>query len=139
MFIYLLLKIFSYTTSTINCNLDIFPLSLSFFLKDSVNLFLIKSSVASLYPSFKFSNNCLSNNMYNLNKYIEQYDIPCIKKYKDTIKYLLNNENDIIDMINYIIYFYIFLNDLIENNDQYDILKNDEQFIDFCLYQKIKD
>ena len=54
-------------------------------------------------------------------------------------KYLLNNENDIIDMINFIIYFYVFLNDLIENNDKYDILKNDEQFINFCLYQKIKD
>lgn len=89
--------------------------------------------------AFKFFNNCLDNNMNNLNKYIEQYDTPCIKKYKDIIKYLLNNENDIIDNINFIIYFYVFLNDLIENNDDYDILKNDEQFIDFCLYQKIKD
>ena len=89
--------------------------------------------------AFKFFNNCLNNNMYNLNKYIEQYDIPCIKRYKDIIKYLLNNENDIIDIINFIVDFYIFLNDLIENNDDYDILKNDEQFIDFCLYQKIKD
>ena len=89
--------------------------------------------------AFKFFNNCLNDNMYNLNKYIEQYDIYYIKQYKEKIKYLLNNENDIIDMINYIIYFYIFLNDLIENNDQYDILKNNEQFIDFCLYQKIKD